>query len=49
MSHALAYAAVTAKADNVDAAVAVELDASVEEVLAAMLTCGHSNSHSHSH
>ena len=46
---AVAYAAVTAVAANVDPAIAVELDASLEEVLVAMLTRSHSNSHSHRH
>ena len=46
---AVAYAAVNAVAGNVDIAIAVELIASVEFVLAAMLTCSYSNSCSHSH
>ena len=43
---AVAYAEVAA---NEDPAVAVELIASVEAVLAAMLTCSYGNSRSHSH
>ena len=46
---AVGYAEVTAVSGNVDIAVAVELIASVEAVLAAMLTCSQSNIHSHSH
>jgi len=46
---AVAYAEVTAVSGNVDIAVAVELIASVETVLAAMLTCSQSNIRSHSH
>ena len=38
---------VTAVAAHVDPAVVVELMGSVEEVLYAMLTTSHSNSHSH--
>ena len=45
----VAYAEVTAVSGNVDIAVAVELIASVEAVLAAMLTCSQSNIHSHGH
>ena len=41
------YAAENAEAANVDTGVAVELIASVEEVLAAMLTHSHSNTHIH--
>ena len=41
---AVAYAAVTAVAANVDVAVAVKLDASVQKVSAAMLTRSHSKS-----
>ena len=46
---AVAYAEVIKVSDNVYIAVAVELIASVEAVLAAMLTCSQSNIHSHSH
>ena len=46
---AVACAAVTAVSGNVDIGVAVELVASVEAVLAAMLTCSRSKSLSHSH
>ena len=46
---AVAYAEVTAVSGNVDIAVAIELIASVETVLAAMLTCSQSNLRSHSH
>ena len=46
---AVAYAEVTAVSGNLDIAVAVELIASVETVLAAMLTCSQSNIRSHSH
>ena len=46
---AVAYAAVTVVAVDEDPALAVELIASVEEVLAVMVTCSHSNSQSHSH
>ena len=45
----VAHAAVTAVAGNLNIAVAVKWIASVEAVLAAMLTCSHSTSHSHSH
>ena len=45
---AVAYAAVTVVVDE-DPALAVELIASVEEVLAVKVTCSHSNSQSHSH
>ena len=45
----VAYAAVTAVAANVDADVAVKLDASVSEIVAALLTHGQSKSHNHSH
>ena len=41
------YAAENAEAANVDTGVAVELIASVEEVLAAMLISSYGNSHSH--
>ena len=46
---AVAYVEVTAGSGNVDITVAVELIASVEAVLAAMLTCSQSNIRSHSH
>ena len=46
---AVAYAAVTEVIATIDPAVAVELIASVEAVLAAMLTCSYGNSRSHSH
>ena len=46
---AVAYAEVSSVSGNVDTAVAVELIASVEAVLAAMLTCSQSNIRSHSH
>ena len=46
---AVAYAAVTAVLANEDPALAVRWIASVEELLAAMVTRRHSNSHSHSH
>ena len=42
-------AAVTAVAANEDPALAVKFIASVEQVLAALVTHSHSNSHSHSH
>ena len=42
-------AEVTAVSGNVDIALAVELIASVEAVLAAMLTCRQNNIRSHSH
>ena len=45
---AVVYNVVTAVAANVDAAVAVDLIASVERVISAMLTHRHSNSSSHS-
>ena len=41
--------AVTAVAVNADSALAVKLIASVEEILAAMVTRSLRNSHSHSH
>ena len=44
---AVAYAEVTAVSGNVDIAIAVELIASVEAVLATMLTCIQSNIRSH--
>ena len=44
----VAYAEVTVVSENVDIAVAVELIASVEAVLAAMLSCSQSNICSHS-
>ena len=43
------YAEVTAVSGNVDIDVAVELNASVEAISAAMLTCNQSNICSHSH
>ena len=43
------YTEVTAVSGNVDIVVAVELIASLEAVLAAMLTCSQSNIHSHGH
>ena len=46
---AVAYAEVAAVSGNVDIAVSVKLIASVETVLAAMLTCSRSNIRSHSH
>ena len=46
---AIAYAEVTAVSGNVDIAIAVELIASVEAVLAAILTCSQSNIHNNSH
>ena len=46
---AVAYDEVIAVSGNVDIAVAVELIASVEAVLAAMLTCSQGNIHSQSH
>ena len=46
---AVVYAEVTAVSGNVDIAVAVELIASVEAVLAAMFTCSQRNIRSHSH
>ena len=46
---AVAYAEVTAVSGNVDIAVAVKLIASVETVLAAILTCSQSSIHSYSH
>ena len=46
---AVAYAAVTAVTVKVNPAIAVEWIASVEEVLAKMLTLSHSNSHSQRH
>ena len=46
---AVAYADVTAVSGNVDIAVAVELIASVDTVLASMLTCSQSNIRSHGH
>ena len=45
----VAYAAVNAVCANVDPAVAAELIPSTEAVLAAMLTCSHRSSRSHSH
>ena len=44
---AVEYAVVTAVSGNVDITKAVELNASVEAVLAAMLTCSQSKIHSH--
>ena len=46
---AVAYAAVTAVTANIDAAVPLELIASLEEIIAAMLVHSHCNSQSHSH
>ena len=46
---AIADAEVTAVSGNVNITVAVELIASVETVIAAMLTCSQSNIRSHSH
>ena len=46
---ALAYAAVAAVAFNIDADVPLELFFPLEEIIAAMLTHRHWNSHSHSH
>ena len=40
---------VTAVATDEDPSLALHLIASIEEVLAAMVTHSHSNSHSHSH
>ena len=45
----VAYAEVTALSGNIDIAVAVKLIASVEAVLAAMLTCTQCHICSHSH
>ena len=45
----VAYAAVTAVAANVDADLAVKLDVSVAEILAAIWTHSQSKSHNHSH
>ena len=45
----VAYVEVTAVSGKVDIAVAVESNASVEAVLATMLTCSQSNIRSHSH
>ena len=45
----VAYAEVTAVYGSVDIALAVQLIASAEAVLAAMLTCSQSNIRSHSH
>ena len=46
---AVAYAAVTAVTANIDAPVPLKLVASLEEIIAAMLTRSKRNSHSHSH
>ena len=46
---AVAYAAATTVATNEDHVLAVKLIASVKEILAAMVTHSHSNSHRHSH
>ena len=46
---AVVYAALTAVTANIDAAVPLELIASLEDIIAGMMTHSHCNSQRHSH